>query len=180
MIRNRPTPRRVRSRMHMRTRTLVLGVLAAALPSGLVLAKAIGRFGPSSAGFSLAGRPLGGARPASPTPAYLTGSRIMAVGEGALAIDADSGALLRTDALGNRIGELAIAPDAGLLTFDDAARVAYVADRRHDRIAVVKLDTMTLASSIATPAEPYGVALTPDRATLLVSTIADRVLVAYD
>ena len=97
-----------------------------------------------------------------------------------MAIDADSGALLRTDALGNRIGELAIARDAGLLTFDDAARIAYVADRHNDRIAVVKLDTMTVASSIATPAEPYGVALTPDRATLFVSTIADRALIAYD
>jgi sugar lactone lactonase YvrE len=164
--------------MQMRTHKLVLGVLAAAVPTSLAVAKAFPSFGVPE--LQLANRPLGGAQVASPTPAYLTGSRIMAVDDGALAIDADSGALLRTDALGNRIGELAIARDAGLLTFDDAARIAYVADRHNDRIAVVKLDTMTVASSIATPAEPYGVALTPDRATLFVSTIADRALVAYD
>lgn len=163
----------------MRTRALVIGVLAAALPSGLVLAKAIGRVGRSD-GFSLIGRPLGGARPAAATPAYLTASRIAAFGEGALVIDADSGALLRVDPQGGKLAELAIARDAGLMTFDDAARIAYIADRAHDRIAVVKADSMTLASSIATPAEPYGVALTPDRSLLLVSTIADRTLVAYD
>lgn len=164
----------------MRTRTLALGVLAAAVP-GLALARPMilpgGGSGPA---FQLVGRPLGGARPAAPTPAYLAGARIMADGEGALVIDADSGALLRTDAAGKNLGQVAIARDAGLMTYDAAARIAYVADRRNDRIAVVHVDTMTIASSIATPAEPYGVALTPDRSQLLVSTIADRTLVAYD
>jgi DNA-binding beta-propeller fold protein YncE len=165
--------------MHMRTRTLALGVLVAAIPSGLVLAKSLARFR-SSPVFEIVGRPLGGAKPASPTPAYLAGSRIMAAGDGALVIDADSGALLKTDRDGKTIGQVAIARDAGLMTFDAVAGLAYVADRRHDRISVVKADTMAVASSIATPAEPYGVALTPDRKLLLVSTIADRALVAYD
>jgi DNA-binding beta-propeller fold protein YncE/mono/diheme cytochrome c family protein len=165
--------------MHMRMRTLALGVLAAAIPGGVVLAKSLAKFR-GSAGFELVGRPLGGARPASPTPAYLSGSRIMAAGEGALVIDADSGALLRTDRAGNRLGQVAIARDAGLMTFDAQAGIAYVADRRHDRIAVVQVDTMAVTSSITTPAEPYGVALTPDRSSLLVSTIADRTMVAYD
>ncbi len=164
----------------MRTRTLALGVLAAAVP-GLSLAKPLIRPGGGSGpAFQLVGRPLGGARPAALTPAYLTGARIMADGEGALVIDADSGALLRTDAAGKNLGQVAIARDAGLMTYDAAARIAYVADRRNDRIAVVHIDTMTVASSIPTPAEPYGVALTPDRSQLLVSTIADRTLVAYD
>ena len=164
----------------MRTRSLALGVLAAAVP-GLTLAKPMIRLESGSGpAFQLVGRPLGGARPAAPTPAYLTGARIMADGEGALVIDADSGALLRTDAGGKGLAQVAIARDAGLMTFDAAARIAYVADRRNDRIAVVHTDTMTVASSIATPAEPYGVALTPDRSQLLVSTIADRTLVAYD
>jgi len=39
---------------------------------------------------------------------------------------------------------------------------------------------LELARSIATPAEPYGVALAPDAGTLLVTAIADRVVVAYD
>ena len=163
----------------MRTRTLAIGVLAAVIPSSFAVAKVIRRAGGSST-FALFGRPVGGARPASPTPAYLSGSRIAAIGEGALAIDADSGALIKTDQGGAKLAEVAIARDAGLLTFDPATRVAYVADRRHDRIAVVTTDTMAVASSIATPAEPYGVALTPDRKLLLVSTIADRALVAYD
>jgi len=138
------------------------------------------RFQGEAPAFELAGRPLGGAKPASATPAHLTGSRIMAAGDGALVIDADSGALVKTNKAGKNIGQLAIAHDAGLMTFDAAAGIAYVADRRNDRICVVKTDQMTIASTITTPAEPYGVALSPDRKLLLVSTIADRTLVAYD
>jgi sugar lactone lactonase YvrE len=165
----------------MRTRKLALGVLAVALPTSLAVARGIPQvLSGDLASFELSGRPVGNERPASATPAYLAGARIVAAGDGALVIDADSGALIKTDAAGNRIGQLAIARDAGLLTFDAAAGIAYVADRQHDRIAVVRTAAMTLASTIATPAEPYGVALTPDRKLLLVSTIADRTLVAYD
>src|SRR5262245_44052364 len=174
---NRSRRAGVRSRMHMRTRKLVLGVLAAALPGGYALAKAFPMSGPQ---FAMAGRPLGGAEAAGFTPAHLTGSRIMAVDEGALVIDADSGALIRTDRTGKNVGHVAIARDAGLMTFDPIDYVAYVADRRNDRIVGVKVDKMAIVSSIKTPAEPYGVALTPDRKKLLVSTIADRTLVAYD
>ena len=164
----------------MRTRTLALGVLAVALPTSIAFGKVLGSRFRGAQAFELAGRPVGGAKPASATAAYLTGSRIMAAGDGALVIDADSGALVKTDKAGKNIGQLAIARDAGLMTFDAAAGIAYVADRKNDRIAVVKTDRMTIASSITTPAEPYGVALTPDRKLLLVSTIADRTLVAYD
>ena len=168
--------------MQNRIRSLALGVVVAAvLPGGLVMARALAAFnGAAGPLFQLISRPVGGGAPAAPTPAYLTGARIMAAGSGALVIDADSGALLKTDATGNRIGQLAIARDAGLMTFDPAAEIAYVADRRGDRIAVVRTDAMAITASIATPAEPYGVALTPDRSQLLVSTIADRTLVAYD
>lgn len=164
----------------MRTRTLALGVLAVALPTSIAFGKVLGSRFRGAPPFELAGRPVGGAKPASATPAHLTGSRIMAAGDGALVIDADSGALVKTDKAGKNIGQVAIARDAGLMTFDAAAGIAYVADRKNDRIAVVKTDRMTVASSITTPAEPYGVALTPDRKLLLVSTIADRTLVAYD
>src|SRR5439155_8889542 len=34
--------------------------------------------------------------------------------------------------------------------------------------------------SLATPVEPYGVALSPDPSTVMVTTIADRALVAFD
>jgi DNA-binding beta-propeller fold protein YncE len=166
--------------MTMRMRALALGVLVAALPTYALARVVRPKFLSSPSSFQLIGRPLGDAKPASDTPAYLAGSRIAAMGEGALVIDADSGALLKTDPAGKPIDQLAIARDAGLMTFDAAAGLAYIADRHHDRIAVVDVAKMAIASSIATPAEPYGVALTPDRKLLLVSTIADRTLVAYD
>jgi YVTN family beta-propeller protein len=179
--------------MHMRARALALGVLVlvavAVVPvhdgdaRELTMRHRVrlGRMaGGSMRGVDLSGRPVGGAQPAAATAAYLTGARIMAVGEGALVIDADTGALIKTDGEGEHLGQLAIARDAGLMTFDAVARRAYVADRRNDRIAVVDTEHMTVVSSIRTPAEPYGIALTPDRQRLLVSTIADRTLVAYD
>lgn len=131
--------------------------------------------------FALEGPSLGGASPAPPVPAYLTSTRIAAVGEGALVIDADSGVLALVDAAGATIGQLAIAHDAGLLAYDPTARLAYVADRRGDRIAVVRVGSkLELVTAWKTPAEPYGVALLPDRTTALVTHVADRLVVAYD
>jgi hypothetical protein len=131
--------------------------------------------------FALEGTSLGGASPASPVPAYLTSTRIAAVGDGALVIDADSGVLALVDAAGATIGQLAIAHDAGLLAYDPTARLAYVADRRGDRIAVVRVGSkLELVTAWKTPAEPYGVALLPDRTTALVTHVADRLVVAYD
>src|SRR6185369_8258896 len=89
--------------------------------------------------FALEGRSLGGPSTASPVPPYLTSTRIAAVGDGALVIDADSGVLALVDAGGLAIGQLAIAHDAGLFAYDPTARLAYVADRRGDRIAVVRV-----------------------------------------
>ena len=160
------------------------GLLIAALPITLVFAKrAPAEFhhgGFHSPSFALAGRPLGGSTPAGATPAYLTASRIAAVGEDALVIDADSGKLVR-EQNGKLIASLAIGNDAGLLAYDPDTKLAYVADRMGDRIAVVSVGSqLELKKSIKTPFEPYGVALSPDRTTVFVTTIADRTLVAYD
>ncbi|MFN0249193.1 MAG: hypothetical protein ACKV2T_20080 [Kofleriaceae bacterium] len=132
--------------------------------------------------FELTTRSLGGTSAASASPAYIASSRIVAVDEGALVSDADSGMLILTDAAGANLAQLAIGSDAALLAFDDIARRAYVADRRGDRIFVVDVGRTTLAITATwkTPAEPYGVALAPNRATVYVSTIADRTLVALD
>jgi sugar lactone lactonase YvrE len=131
--------------------------------------------------FALEGASLGGAKAAAPASPYLTSTRIAAVGDGALVIDADSGMLARVDAAGASLGQLAIAHDAGLLAYDPIARIAYVADRRGDRIAVVRVGSkLEIAAVWKTPAEPYGVALTPDRTTALVTHVADRLVVAYD
>jgi sugar lactone lactonase YvrE len=132
-------------------------------------------------GFALFQPAAGGAVPARAVPAYATSSRIAALEGGALVIDADSGWLIRTDLAGAPLAHLAIGIDAGTLAYDPAAHRAYVADRRGDRIVVVKVGAeLELATAWATPAEPYGVALTPDRKTLLVTAIADRAVIALD
>jgi cytochrome c553 len=164
----------------MRRRTpIVLAVSLAATASALAMPHDH-EFEPPPPFMPLA-LPVGGARAAPAGPAYLTASRLAAVADGALAIDADSGALLLVDHRGAKTAELAIGRDAGLLAYDPVARAAYVADRRGDRVAVVDVrDGLALARTWTTPAEPYGVALSLDRMTALVTTIADRALVAYD
>ena len=167
-------------------RRLAIGLLAAVVPVGFATfayaKRMVSDFEMGPPTFQLLGRPLGGIAAAKPSPAHLAGSRIAAAGAGAVVIDADSGSLIRTDKAGAKLGELSIGKNAGLLAFDETSNTAYVADRMGDRIVAVQLDNgkLAIARSWATPAEPYGVALSPDRKTLLVTTIADRTLVAYD
>jgi DNA-binding beta-propeller fold protein YncE len=132
--------------------------------------------------FSVFTPSIGGVKPATAAGPALAGSRIAALPDGgALVSDADSGMLIRTDGTGARRDQLEIGADAGLLVYDDNGKRAYVADRHGDRIVVVGIgETLSVVASWKTPAEPYGVALTPDRHTLLVTAIADRVLAAYD
>ena len=114
--------------------------------------------------------------------ASMTGARIAALADGVLVIDADSGDLIRADRAGQPVASLPIGRGPGLLAVDDARGLAYVADRAGDRIVVVDIGRPGLAvrATWATAAEPYGVALMPDGATLLVAHIADRALVAHD
>jgi DNA-binding beta-propeller fold protein YncE len=185
----RSSARVVRSNMRMR-RSLLTGLIPTGLAAfGMVaLAKpapAIAdriSFDAGTPSFQLLGRPIGGAKAASATPAFLTGSRIAAVDNGALVIDADSGKLIRTDKTGKNIAALDIGASAGMLAYDPTAKLAYVANRFGNHIAVVKVgdDKLELGSTIATPVEPYGIALSPDRKTVMVTTVADRALVAYD
>jgi len=168
----------------MRNRKLALGLLAAAvaIPTTIVFAKRVVReFDAGTPTFELSGRPIGGAKAASPTAAYLTSARIMAAGDGALVIDSDSGALIKTDRAGKNVAQVAVGNDAGLMTYDPVSNVAFVANRHGDSISVVSVgEKLEVGRTIKTPAEPYGVALSPDRSTLYVSTIADRTMVAYD
>ena len=167
----------------MPSRKLAIGLLAAAvaIPATIVFARSVARFEDGSPTFELSGRPIGGAKAASATASYLTSARITAAGEGALVIDADSGALIKTDKAGKATAQVAIGADAGLMTYDPVANQAYVANRLGDTVTVVTVgEKLEIARTIKTPAEPYGVALSPDRTTLYVNTIADRTLVAYD
>ncbi|HVK86640.1 MAG TPA: c-type cytochrome [Kofleriaceae bacterium] len=164
----------------MRARTKALGLLVAAVPT-FALARSFRMVDPAPPTFALAGRPLGGTSPAAPAPAHLTSSRIAAIGEEALVIDQDTGALLKADASGKHVAQLAIGRDAGMLAYDAATQRAYVADRRGDKVHVVKVGTtLERVATWTTPVEPYAVALSPDAKTLLVVTIADRTLVALD
>jgi DNA-binding beta-propeller fold protein YncE len=131
--------------------------------------------------FQLLGRPIGGARAARDTPAYLAGQRIAAVGDGALVIDSDSGELIKTDKAGANVASVSIGKNAGLLAYDPVGKLAYVVDRVGNKVKVVKVaEKLEVAASYTTPAEPYGIALSPDRKTVMVTTIAVRTHVALD
>lgn len=165
---------------------LALAVTLPAALAGVALAKRVVHFDDGDfslpVSFGLNGRAIGNAQKAEATPAFLAGNRIASIGEDALVIDADSGKLMRADATGKSLAAIDIGKEAGLLAFDPVANRAYVADRLGDRIAVVKVEAakLTIERTIKTAVEPYGVALTPDRKTLLVSHVADRTLVAFD
>jgi len=163
---------------------LVLGLAAAAGFAGIAVAKRVVSFDGDMivASFGMQGRATTSTRKAEATPAYLAGNRIIAIGEGGLVIDPDSGQLIRVDDNGKPQASIVVGRNAGLAVYDEVAHRAYVADRMGDRIAVIAVgaNALTLERSFKTPIEPYGVALGVDRKQLLVTTIADRALVSLD
>lgn len=137
----------------------------------------------SAPAFQLQGAPIGQAKaPAAKAfDAATRSSTIAAYKGGAIAIDADSGMLVRTDSNGDRTAELKIGTGAAQLIVDTRGKRAYVADRAGDRVAVVDLASgLDLVDAFSTDAEPFGLALSPDRRTLLVTTVADHTLAAFD
>ncbi|MCX4242615.1 c-type cytochrome [Paraliomyxa miuraensis] len=134
--------------------------------------------------FTLEDAPVGeGQAPAaSPAASFLQGSKIAAIRGGAVVVDADSGKLVRTDGNGEVTAQLDIAPGAAQLVVDAAHDRVFVTDRSGDRIVVADLSDGGLrqVDSFGTRAEPFGVALTPDGKTLLVTTVADHSLTAFD
>ncbi len=136
----------------------------------------------SGVGFQLIDPPLGPTHaPNGRAKASLAGSTIAGLPGGALVIDSDSGKLLRVDRTGKAIGSLDIGMDASQLVHDAKKHRAYVVDRSHDRVVVVDTkDDLKVVDAFRTAAEPFGVALSPDGATLLVTTVADKQLLAFD
>ena len=133
--------------------------------------------------FAMLDVPLGGTRAPKPDgrSASLSGSTIAALTDGALVIDGDSGKLLRLDKAGVVTARLTIGNHAPQLVVDREHNTAFIADREGDRVVVATIGAgLEETSSIATRTEPFGLALTPDGATLLVTTVADRNLTAYD
>ncbi len=110
-----------------------------------------------------------------------TGTTIAAISQGALVIDNETGTLSLLDAESNVKDSTKVAKIAGLLAVDRVNKKVYVADRAGDKIVILAYGNKLQAiGSIATRTEPYGLALTPDGKTLLVTTVAGRSLQAFD
>lgn len=176
-----------------RRSAIFLSLLAAFIGTASITAKsarsemAIDDMGFQSATFTrfaLLDAPVGKSKKpaAAVRPAYLSGSSIAVLDKGALVIDADSGKLIRTGKWGKVESTLNIGTKASQLVVDRDADLAYVVDRARDRIVVASVGGKKLAKkrTFSTMAEPYGIALTPDKKTLLVTSVADRQLTAYD
>jgi DNA-binding beta-propeller fold protein YncE/mono/diheme cytochrome c family protein len=177
-----------------RTKTRARAIAGVSLASVAILAAAThdswGRkrvvfdedFAPrAGAGFD--GPAVGGRSAPSPdAPAYLAGGPLAMVGDRSLVIDADSGELVLADAEGAVVARLAIGASSAQLVFDNLASRAFIADRANDRVVIVDIagDKLSMKTALPTPTEPFGLALSPDRGTLLVTTVADRKLVAFD
>lgn len=135
-------------------------------------------------GFQMVDPSLGStvAPPSKTSPASLAGSTISALADGAVVLDEDSGKLLRTNRDGAKVAELDVGRQSAQLVVDRKNDRVFVADRANDRVLVVSLRDGSLkqTDAIRTGAEPFGLALSPDGAMLLVTQVADQRLTAFD
>jgi mono/diheme cytochrome c family protein len=122
--------------------------------------------------------------PAKPPLAHLAqhGSTIFADADGAWVIERSVGVLVRVDREGRPHGRLDLSPGLGELIVDDARGLLFVADRAANRVVRVRAGAdqdaaPTIVDELALH-DPHGLALTPDGETLLVTSVADRELVA--
>lgn len=134
--------------------------------------------------FELETPPVGPSAPSTRGPhAGSHGSTILADAHGLLVAERTVGAVIRAGRDGAAKGRVELHPGLGELVGDGNGLV-FVADRAADR--VVKLspgdaDGQRLAViAEAAITEPHGLALTPDGATLLVTSVANQELVAVD
>jgi cytochrome c553 len=109
------------------------------------------------------------------------GSTIVADAQGLWVVERNAGALIRTDPAGEVKATIQLSAGLGELVLDDARAALFVADRAADRVLRYKLagDVATQSAELKIT-EPHGLALTPDGATLLVTSVADQALVAVD
>ena len=173
-------------RLYLLALPLSVGAVVAATAQPVRARSKIGRHGISRHGsfsptFALEDAPIGGIRAAAATPAFASSNAIATISDGtlqlgAIAIDEDSGSLVRTDRSGKLVASLPLRSGAAQLVYDPEAKLAYVTDRNADRVVVVEVSTTGLKqkATFATDVEPFGIALSPDRKTLLVTTIAEH------
>lgn len=100
---------------------------------------------------------------------------------GLLVVETHEGALLRVDPQGKLLATLRFSPGLGELVHDGGDRV-YLADRSGDRVVRIATGdgTQLTEANATTLREPFGLALTPDGNTLLVTSVADHALVVLD
>jgi DNA-binding beta-propeller fold protein YncE len=106
-----------------------------------------------------------------------TGASIAAVDRGAVVIDSETGTLSLLDEESKIKDSIKIASVAGLLAVDRTNKKIFIADRNADKIVVVAYgNKLQKIGAFETRTEPYGLALTPDGKTLLVTTVAGKSL----
>jgi cytochrome c553 len=108
------------------------------------------------------------------------GGTVTVDGEGLLILDRDTGKLVRSDRAGQVSASLSFGSWAGELVRDGASEFAYVADRSNHRVVRVRAAGTLEVVDNAKVREPHGLALSPDGATLYVTSVADHQLVALD
>lgn len=107
------------------------------------------------------------------------GGTIVKDQHGLLVVERNAGVLVRVDGEGKPVSSLTLHEGIGEVVSDGVDQV-FVADRRGGRVLRVDApDASTLTASTALElGEPHGLALSPDGATLYVTTVADHELVA--
>jgi hypothetical protein len=159
-------------------------VLSLSLAGAFALAEArmmMEDFGPSFPDFEVQSRASWrtvGTR--ATQPGFLQGSTVAALGAGSVALDDDSGKIALLDADGKRLATASIGRGIAQLVTDPVAGRVFATDRMGDRVVVLSAGDLKVVHRFATDAEPFGLALTPDRSALLVTTVADRRVTAFD
>ncbi len=111
----------------------------------------------------------------------LRGGTIAADETGLWIAERNAGALIRADHAGEPKATIPLHEGLGELLLDRRRAALFVADRRADRILryATEGDAATLVAELAVT-EPHGLALTPDGATLLATSVANGELLAID
>lgn len=109
------------------------------------------------------------------------GSTIVADATGLWIVERNAGALIRTDHAGELQATLTLHEGLGELVLDPGSKSLFVADRSADKLLryTTNGDEATLAAELSV-VEPHGLALTPDGATLLVTSVANHELLAVE
>lgn len=132
--------------------------------------------------FAMVDAPLGAPKaPAAAATPMRTGAAIATIRGGMLIADDDSGELVRTNADGEVVATLEIGRGLSQVVVDDGGKRAFAVDRGGDRITIIDLTRgLEQVDAYRTRAEPFGIAVSADGASLLVTTVADRMLSSID